>query len=126
MALIEADLQRAVVTWAKTQLKKYPELLWLHHIPSGGKRDSREAQSLQSQGVKAGILDLHLPVARGGFHGLMIEMKRPGGKCPKPSAEQAEYMKFLTEQGYANIITNDFSEVKTYITDYLEGRIHRG
>lgn len=125
MALMEADLQRALITWAKTQIKNYPQLLWLHHVPSGGKRDSREAQSLQSQGVKAGILDLHLPVARGGYHGLMIEIKRPSNKKPVASPEQVQYMEFLTEQGYATLLSNSFDELKLFITNYLDGNIVR-
>ena len=125
MPLSENDLQRAIITWAKTQLKTYPQLMWLHHVPNGGKRDSREAMLLKQSGVTKGILDLALDVARGGYHGLRIELKAPGGKCKAPSPEQSEYMAFLTEQGYANIISNDFQEVKSFIVDYLEGNIMR-
>ena len=41
----------------------------------GGKRDAKTATILKRQGVKAGVPDLHLPVARGGYHGLYIELK---------------------------------------------------
>lgn len=126
MSLSENDLQRAIITWAKTQVSKYPCLMWLHHVPNGGKRDSREAQILKQSGVTPGILDLALDVAKGGYHGLRLELKKPGGKCPKPSAEQAEYISFLKEQGYATIVSNSFDELKTFLIDYLEGRIHRG
>ena len=125
MPLSESNLQQALITWAKTKLKEYPELLWLHHIGNGSKRDSREAMRLKSEGVKAGILDLHLPVARGGYHGAMLELKIPGGKCKSPSPEQADYIKFLTEQGYATIVSNDFGELKSFIVDYLEDRLER-
>lgn len=126
MPLSESDLQRALITWAKTQVKYYPCLLWMHAIPNGSKRDSREAMRLKSEGVKAGILDLHLPVARGGYHGAMLELKTPQGKCKAPSVEQAAYLKFLNEQGYATIVSNSFDELKTFLIDYLEGRLHRG
>lgn len=126
MALSESSLQQALITWAKTKIKDYPELLWMHAIPNGSKRDSREAMRLKSEGVKAGILDLHLPVARGGFHGAMLELKVPGGKCKTPSPEQCEYILFLREQGYATIVSNSFEELKQFIVDYLEGRIQRG
>lgn len=122
MPLSESNLQQALITWAKTQSKKYPELLWCHAIPNGSKRDSREAMRLKSEGVKAGILDLHLPVPRGGYHGLMLELKIPGGKCKAPSLEQAEYISFLKNQGYATIVSNSFDELKTFLIDYLEGR----
>lgn len=125
MPLSENDLQRALITWAKTQIPKYPCLLWLHHVPNGGKRDSREAQMLKQSGVKAGILDLALDVAKGGYHGLRLELKKPGGKCLSPSAEQLEYIQFLKEQGYATIVSNSFEELKSFIVDYLEGRLVR-
>jgi hypothetical protein len=118
--MLESDLQRAIIMWAKTQLGKYPELLWLHHVANGGHRDGREAVGLQSQGVKAGILDLHLPLARGAYHGMMIELKKPGGKCKAPSKEQQEYIDYLAEHGYATLVSNDFGEVKKFIVDYLE------
>jgi hypothetical protein len=125
MALSENDLQRAIITWAKTQVGKHPELLWLHHVPNGGKRDSREAMLLKSSGVTPGILDLHLPVPSGDYNGLMIELKEPGGKCKAASKEQSEYIEFLTSHGYATLLSNSFEEVKGFILDYLEGRIKR-
>ena len=118
--MLESDLQEAIFAWANTQEKKHPVLKWLHAVPNGGYRSGREAVGLKRQGVKPGVLDLHLPVARGVYHGLMIELKRPGGKCAKPRPEQAEYIEFLTCQGYCARISNDFEEVKTIILEYLE------
>lgn len=117
--MLESDLQRAIFVWRDTILPKHPCLEWMHHIGNGGYRSAREAQGLKQQGVKAGVLDLHLPVARGGYHGLMIELKTPNGKCLPPSKEQAAYMQFLTEQGYCARISNDFQEVKDIILEYL-------
>ena len=117
--MLESDLQIAIFTWAHTQEVNYPELRWLYHVSNGGYRNGREAVGLQRQGVKAGILDIALDVARGVYHGLRIELKRPGGKCKPPSKEQAEYMEFLTCQGYCARISNDFSECKQIILEYL-------
>jgi len=123
--MLESDLQRAIIMWSRTQLTKYPQLLWLHAVPNGGFRDAKEAVGLQSQGVKAGILDLALDVSRGGYNGFKLELKRPGGKCAKPSSDQEQYMQFCTEQGYFAAISNDFDECKALILDYLEGRLVR-
>lgn len=117
--MLESDLQRAIFVWRDTIIKDYPELEWLYHCPNGEKRDAFTAQRLKQQGVKAGILDLALDVARGGYNGLRIELKRPGGKCKPPSPEQSAYISFLTEQGYCARISNDFQEVKTIILEYL-------
>jgi hypothetical protein len=120
VSLSESDLQIAIFRWASTMEAQYPELKWLYHCPNGAKRDSKTAGLLKAQGVKAGILDLHLPVARGPYHGLMIELKKPDGKKATPSTEQKEYMAFLSEQGYSVYCLNDFDVVKSAIMGYLD------
>ncbi len=102
--------------WASVQ--DDPALVWLHHIANGGQRNPRTAALLKAQGVKPGILDLHLPVPRGPFHGMMIELKKPGEK-PVPSTDQASYMEFLTENSYCTYCLSDFEAIKAVITAYL-------
>lgn len=126
MALRESDLQEAIITWSHTMTGQYPCLAWLHAVPNGGYRSGREAVSLKRQGVKPGILDLALDVARGGYHGLRIELKRPGGKCKAPSVEQSKYIAFLTDNGYYCLVSNDFALIKKNILDYLKGDMVRG
>jgi len=48
----------------------------LYAIPNGGKRGEATAGRLKATGVKAGFPDVGLPVARGPWHGLFIELKR--------------------------------------------------
>lgn len=67
--------QIAVIQWAGWNVRRYPELKWLHHIPNGGSRNELEAVKLKRMGVKAGISDLHLPYPKGIYCGLYIEMK---------------------------------------------------
>lgn len=74
-----------------------PELADYHAIPNGGMRDKITAGKLKAEGVKAGIPDTFLPVARRGFHGLYIEMKKPG---EKPTADQKKFLRRATERGY--------------------------
>lgn len=119
--MLESDLQQAVFTWAGTKVTQYPELIWMHAVPNGGRRDGREAQSMKAQGVRAGVLDIALDVARGGYHGLKIELKKPDGKIAKPSKEQAEYIEFCEGQGYYCLVSNDFEQVKETILMYLDG-----
>ncbi|MGN6704401.1 MAG: hypothetical protein ACTHKB_15735 [Burkholderiaceae bacterium] len=120
---MESDLQEAIFAWSTTQERLYPELRWLHAVPNGGKRDGREAMSLKKQGVKAGVLDIALPVSRleagRTWCGLKLELKRPFDDRAKPSPEQVAYMDFCTAQGYYCGWTNDFDKAKAFILAYL-------
>lgn len=93
----EHSHQVALFMWAAHQFQQYPELKWMYAIPNGGERNVAVAGRLRAEGVKSGVSDICLPVARGGFHGLYIEMKKPGGK---ESANQKEFGAFVQTQGY--------------------------
>lgn len=62
----ESGHQEALFEWAAYHMDCMPELEYMHHIPNGGKRDKRTAVALKRQGVKAGVPDICLPVARNG------------------------------------------------------------
>ena len=110
--------QSALIKWSQLpQIReRYPELKLLHHIPNGGKRDPIEAKHLKAQGVKPGVPDLCLPVARGNFHGLYIEMKTETGR---PSDNQKWWIKELNDQKYKAVICHGWEEAKKCLTDYL-------
>lgn len=57
---------------------KYPELMLLYAIPNGGARSKRTAGRMKAQGVLASVPDVHLPVMRGPFASLYVELKVPG------------------------------------------------
>lgn len=115
----ESEEQQRLFTWAAFCAGKYPELQLLHHIPNGGKRSKGEAGRFRAEGVKAGIPDLCLPVARSGFHGLYIEMKRQGGKV---SQEQDRWLNSLDKQGYLTAVCYGWEAAAGVIKDYLDGK----
>lgn len=94
----EAQEQMTLFSWAAMQSGKYPELNLLYHVPNGGSRHKAEAGRLRAEGVKAGVPDLCLPVARGQYHGLYIELKRQRGG--RTSDHQSEWLDALSAQGY--------------------------
>lgn len=98
---------------------KYPELAMLFHIPNGGKRDARTAAILKRQGVKAGVPDLCLPVPRGGYHGLFIELKTKTGRL---SDNQERWLKALTIEGYKAIVCYGHEEATEALANYIRGR----
>lgn len=89
----EHDEQVTVVQWC--DLHCIP----VFAIPNGGMRHKHTAQELKAEGVRAGVPDLFLPVARGGYHGLFIEMKDVNGRPPRKS--QMQWLGDLNAQGYA-------------------------
>ena len=64
----ESEEQQTLFSWATMQSGRYPELRLLYHIPNGGSRGKAEAGRFKAEGVKSGVPDLCLPVARGAYH----------------------------------------------------------
>ena len=117
MKQYEADQQRKLFQWTTFIRTEYPEVDQMFHIPNGGSRNKLEAANLKRQGVKAGVPDLFLPVSRGGYHGLFIELKH--GKN-KPTEKQTEWLKSLNEQGYAVAVCYGCEEASEKILKYLK------
>lgn len=115
----EAGAQEAIFSWCELQSNKYPELKLLHHIPNGGQRNKATAIALKRQGVKAGVPDLMLPVARGGYHGLYIELKKED-KTNKPTVLQKQWINELQKQGYFATVCYGFDETVNTLVEYLE------
>ena len=118
----EAAEQEALFRWAAWMENRYPELGLLFHIHNGGSRDRREAAKLKAQGVKPGVPDLFLPVARNGFHGLWIELKAGTGKA---SANQLQWIGDLCEQGYQAVVCWGWEQARKTIELYLGGKGER-
>lgn len=109
--MTESQEQRTVVEWAAW--KGLP----LFHIPNGGARSIQTAARLKAEGVKAGVPDLFLPVASGGYHGLFVEMKRTGGG--RVSTRQQEWLDLLNANGYRAIVCHGADEAIREIGRYL-------
>ena len=110
----EAQEQRVVIDYCHL---RYPDVL-IYHIPNGGSRDAREAHNLKLQGVVPGIPDLHIPVARNGYHGLYIEMKR-SGKGARVSEDQKRVLAYLDKQCYKTAVCYGADEAIKIIDEYL-------
>ena len=120
MQHIEDNEQMLLFDWASMQSAKYPELKLLYHIPNGGKRDAREAARFKRMGVKPGVPDLFLPISRGKYHGLYIEMKSLKGKL---SNYQKEWLEKLSDNGNAACVCFGFEEAQRDILKYLDGKL---
>ncbi len=112
--------QVAFMAWCDLQRRKYPELELFFAIANGGHRSVATAGKLKAEGVKAGIPDLHLPVSRGAYHSLFIEMK--AGKNRTSAAQDAMIAK-LQQAGNYCAVCYGAQEAIAVTLDYLEGRL---
>ncbi len=93
-----------------------PELRLMFAIPNGEQRSAMTGAKLKAAGVKAGVPDIFLPVARNGFHGLWIELKIKSGVV---SPKQQEWLVKLSEQKYATRVCFGWEEARNALLDYL-------
>jgi hypothetical protein len=114
----ESQEQQALFEWADRLCFKYPELALLHHIPNEGKRSKTTGRKLKREGMKSGVPDIHLPVARGKFHSLYIELKRRKGSST--SKEQEMWLQLLGKYGNKAIRCYGWEEAAKVIVEYLE------
>lgn len=112
----ESGHQEALFSWAGYNMQRMPELEYLHHVPNGGKRDKATAIALKRQGVKAGVPDVVLPVPRGEYNGLYIELKAGSNTT---TANQKSWLKFLRQQGHYTAICYSWQLAAELIERYL-------
>jgi hypothetical protein len=100
----------------------YPELKLMFAIPNGGERNRIVAAQLKAEGVKAGVLDIFLPVPRltyvtRWYHGMFIEMKI---KSNKPTKEQNAFAEAAQAQGYYCVLAYSWEHARDEIIHYLK------
>lgn len=117
---LEDEHQAAYFTWA-SHIKEIRDLAF--HVPNGGNRNLREATRLKKQGVRPGVSDIFIPIARGGYFGLWIELKIPltkGTKKAKVSASQKKWISLMLEQGYEAQVCYGWPAAKAITLEYLK------
>lgn len=92
--LSEKVIHKTVIDWVMLNplLKRV-----VIHIPNEGERKSYYGKLLQQYGMRAGVSDLFIGLARHGFHGAWIELKSKDGKLSK---EQRAFIEDMRQQGY--------------------------
>lgn len=115
----ESAEQIALFKWAKLAQGTMPELALMYAIPNGGLRSKVTAARMKAEGVKAGVPDIHLPVARGGYLSLYIELKRVKGGRVSPG--QMAFFDALRLGGHRVVVCFGWAEAQQAITNYLKG-----
>ena len=114
----EGTEQVALMRWLQCRFQAAYAVTW--HTPNGGRRDKVTAAKLKAQGVKAGIPDLQLAMARGGYFGLFIEFKATPPHDAEVSKSQKDMLAKLQGQGYLAIVCRGMNEAMAQIGAYLD------
>ena len=98
--------QREFVSWFR---KRHRDVRIIA-IPNGGQRSIATAARLKAEGVMAGVPDLFIPAWR-----VWIEMKREKGGSV--SADQKDWIVYLTECGYRCFVARGAEDAKRQIIE---------
>jgi hypothetical protein len=109
----------SIALWQRAQLdpvlRKY-----LYHIPNGGNRNPREAARMKRMGVRPGVHDYHLPVPRGIYHSLWVELKPDvKGYHPKIGAKQIDWRSKMIGVGSAAYIVKGWEFAIEIMLQYI-------
>ena len=112
----EHEEQCRVIEWCN----QHPVAKHIFAIPNGSYKSAASAAKFKREGLRSGVPDLFLPVARHGFHGLFVEMKRTKGSVT--SKEQLAWIEFLSQQGFACLVCKGADAAIQIIEGYLSGK----
>lgn len=112
----EHSQQVALFSACAQYFSEVPELRWLFAIPNGGERNVVIAANMKAEGVKSGVSDIFLPVAKRGYHGFFIELKTQAGS---ESATQKQFGAFVQQQGYLYLCAHGWAEALRGLMWYL-------
>jgi len=117
----EKTLHTAVTKYLKLQ---YPKVVFMSEA-SGLRASIGVARQLKAQRSRHRLPDLVILEPRGGFHGLIIELKvdtpykRDGSVKKGRLQEQYKTLKALEDKGYRTAFGVGFDHTKTIIDSYM-------
>lgn len=106
----------ALCRMARIHQAKHPHLRMLFAVPNGGDRHRIVAAKMKAEGVKPGVPDYLLPVPRGAFVGLAIELKSMTGYA---SREQKQWIEDLRALGWRAEVCRGWEAAWGVIVEYL-------
>lgn len=116
----ESEIQREIIKWSRHQAAtgKIPELALLYSNLTGAHLANGPVQwgNLVKEGARAGIPDLHLPVARSGYNSIYFEVKTEKGYL---SNNQKRVIELLRKHTNNVVIVRSLEGFKTEVKAYL-------
>lgn len=121
MKHLEQQEAEALFRWVQLNEAAFPALKLFFAVPNGGARPKKhgfspEAVRMKKSGVRAGVSDYILLSARGGFNGLVLELK--AGKN-KPTKAQKEFLDRAAAAGYKAAWCSGWDTARRIIEEYL-------
>jgi VRR-NUC domain len=117
---IDWEGQEQMTLMAEIEVRHPAAFKLMYHPANGGKRHVMVAIKLKKQGVKAGVPDLVLPMARGGYFGLYIEFKASPPHDAPVSPSQDAYIQCLIAEGYLAVVCRGWREAMEVLGNYLK------
>lgn len=111
----EHQIQAALFKWLAAV---HPKVV-AYAIPNAARRSMAQAAYLKAEGLRAGMPDVVIATARGGYHGMYLELKTQKGKL---SESQTEMLTRLANEGYASAVAYGLDDAIFLITKYVEGK----
>jgi len=115
----EHDHQCALFSWARLPVtqRQYPGIDLLEGTLNGVKLTKAQAGKAKAAGMLKGVHDIRLPVSRGPYKGLSIELKYGKNDLTE---EQAWYGLRLREEGWRTAVCWSWDEAREVIIQYLQ------
>lgn len=121
--------QETIVAWAKDNAHEIPELSLLYAVNLGSGGGSLISATLLRAGYQKHAPALCLPIARGGYIGLYIEMQYEQHEFldlqNTAAQERLSYISMLEEQGHLVIINSIALMTCSMLRSYLKGKNRR-
>jgi len=118
----EADIQKAIVQYSKLiHVDQYLIYIPNEQIVFSTSSNKKWGwwKKLKAMGYKKGACDLFLAIPNLDYHGLWMEIKKPGNFA---SQEQIEFIKNMENVGYMAKIIYDIDTAIKIISSYLSNR----
>lgn len=108
----ESDIHRSVMAWVRAHASIAPFVI---HVPNEGKRSLRYGFKLKELGMRAGVSDLFIALARHEYHGAWIELKSKKGIL---SLAQKQFQDDMRSQNYYTSVTYTLDEAISVLQWY--------
>lgn len=124
MRHLEWQEARALCQWWALACRKFEiyERILFHVGNETGGAGARRGWMNKQIGVRAGTPDYVLLVPRGGYNGLVLELKAGKGR---PSPAQTEFMDAVAKYGYLTHVAYGWDAAREAIENYIKfGRVY--